>query len=79
MFDVDIIYTESAEKNYYQAVVKKVAEIHRDEKPGDILIFLTGEEEIESACADVEEEISHMGNTVGNALILPLYSTLPPS
>lgn len=79
MFDVDIIYTESAEKNYYQAVVKKVAEIHRDEKPGDILIFLTGEEEIESACADVEEEIRHMGSTVGDAMILPLYSTLPPS
>jgi len=53
-------------------------DVHRDEKPGDILIFLTGEEEIEAACADVQEEIRHMGSKVGDALILPLYSTLPP-
>ena len=41
-------------------------------------MFLTGEEEIENACADVIEEINHMGNNVGDALVLPLYSTLPP-
>lgn len=78
MFDVEINYTEVPEKDYYSAVIKRVSDIHKDEAPGDILIFLTGEEEIENACADVREEIYQMGNTVGDALILPLYSTLPP-
>ena len=78
MFDVEIHYTEAPEKDYYLATIKRVIDIHRDEKPGDILIFLTGEEEIEAACADVQEEIRHMGSKVGDALILPLYSTLPP-
>jgi len=78
MFDVEIIYTEAPEKDYYAAVIRTVCHIHKNEAPGDILIFLTGEEEIENACADVYEEIKHMGSSVGEALILPLYSTLPP-
>jgi pre-mRNA-splicing factor ATP-dependent RNA helicase DHX15/PRP43 len=53
MFDVEIHYTEAPEKDYYLATIKRVIDIHRNEKPGDILIFLTGEEEIEAACADV--------------------------
>ena len=40
-------------------------------------MFLTGEEEIENACAETQEEINKMEN-VGDVLILPLYSTLPP-
>ena len=55
MFDVEINYTEAPEKDYYQATIAKVCDIHRFEKEGDILIFLTGEEEIEAACADVAE------------------------
>ena len=78
MFDVEIKYTEAPEKDYYAAVIKTVCQIHKEEGPGDILVFLTGEEEIENACADVIEEINHMGNNVGDALVLPLYSTLPP-
>jgi len=57
--------------------VQKVCDIHQYEPEGDILIFLTGEEEIENACADVQEEINQMDN-VGDVMILPLYSTLPP-
>ena len=78
MFPVEVIYTDAPEKDYYNAVIKTVVDIHKNEAAGDILVFLTGEDEIESACADVAEEIKHLGNNVGNALILPLYSTLPP-
>jgi HrpA-like RNA helicase len=41
-------------------------------------VFLTGEEEIENACADVREEVKKLGNTCGEVYVLPLYSTLPP-
>ena len=78
VFDVDINYTEKPEQDYYAATVRTVMKIHRDEAPGDVLVFLTGEEEIEAACADLREEIHHLGDSVGPALILPLYSTLPP-
>jgi len=41
-------------------------------------VFLTGEDEIESACADVREECAKLKDTVGEALVLPCYSTLTP-
>jgi len=39
---------------------------------------LTGEQEIEDACADVKAEIDEMID-VGDVDILPLYSSLPPA
>ena len=78
MFDVEIFYTDQPEKDYYQAVIRTVLQIHTKEAPGDILVFLTGEEEIENACAEIREEVKKLGNTCGEAYVLPLYSTLPP-
>ena len=60
------------------AAVKTVLQIHASEPEGDILVFLTGEEEIETACAEIREEISGLGEEVGDAEVIPLYSTLPP-
>ena len=53
-------------------------QIHVDEAPGDVLLFLTGEEEIELACTEIRNEARKLGDEVGNVLVLPLYSTLPP-
>lgn len=50
MYPVEIFYTQAPEKDYYQATIKTVMQIHTDEPEGDILVFLTGEEEIEQAC-----------------------------
>lgn len=43
-----------------------------------MLVFLTGEEEIEDACRKITKEIQQMGSKVGPVKVLPLYSTLPP-
>jgi pre-mRNA-splicing factor ATP-dependent RNA helicase DHX15/PRP43 len=43
-----------------------------------VLVFLTGEEEIEDACRKITKEVSQMGSKVGPVKVLPLYSTLPP-
>ncbi len=48
------------------------------EPPGDVLLFLTGEEEIEDACRKVTKELTGMGDKVGPVKVVPLYSTLPP-
>jgi HrpA-like RNA helicase len=45
---------------------------------GDVLVFLTGEEEIEDACRKINKEVQQMGSKVGPVKVLPLYSTLPP-
>lgn len=43
-----------------------------------MLVFLTGEEEIEDACRKISREVEQLGQRVGPIKIYPLYSTLPP-
>ena len=56
MFKVDVFYTAEPEKDYLEAAIKTAVKIHWDEPPGDILLFLTGEEEIELACKTITAE-----------------------
>lgn len=75
---VEIFYTQEPERDYLEAAIRTVVQIHSCEPPGDILLFLTGEEEIEDACRKVTKECQQLGDKVGPIKVLPLYSTLPP-
>ncbi|KAI8607586.1 P-loop containing nucleoside triphosphate hydrolase protein, partial [Chytriomyces sp. MP71] len=81
-FPVDIFYTPEPERDYLEAAIRTVLQIHTCEDPGDILVFLTGEEEIEDACRKITGEINHLINAqpdhVGDLKVVPLYSSLPP-
>lgn len=44
---------------------------------GDILVFMTGQEDIEATCALVRERLDSLGDDVPKLLILPIYSQLP--
>lgn len=50
-----------------------------EEVSGDLLLFLTGQEEIEEACKRIKREIDALGPDVGELKCIPLYSTLPPN
>ncbi|MCL7047867.1 hypothetical protein MKW94_019077 [Papaver nudicaule] len=76
---VEIFYTKDPERDYLEAAIRTVVQIHECEGPGDILVFLTGEEEIEDACRKITREIGNLqGEQVGPVKVVPLYSTLPP-
>lgn len=45
--------------------------------PGDILVFLTGQEEIDTACEMLFERMRMLGPDVPQLIILPVYSALP--
>ncbi|KAH9019755.1 P-loop containing nucleoside triphosphate hydrolase protein [Lactarius hengduanensis] len=79
---VEIFYTQEPEPDYVEAAIRTVLMIHRAEEPGDILLFLTGEEEIEDACRKIKIEaddlIAQDPDTVGPLSCVPLYSSLPP-
>ena len=78
VFPVDVFYSRESESDYVEAAVRTAIEIHEGEPVGDILIFLTGEDEIETAC----EKIKRLGNRnvakTGELKVVPLYSSLPP-
>jgi pre-mRNA-splicing factor ATP-dependent RNA helicase DHX15/PRP43 len=75
---VDIFYTQQPEEDYFEAAIRTALQIHSCEPPGDILLFLTGEEEIEQACRQLKREVDKLGDEVGQILAVPLYSSLPP-
>lgn len=91
---VEVFYTKTPEKDYLDAAIRTVVNIHAtEEKDGDILVFLTGEEEIEDACRRITNEIGQYRDKVsplsvtlvksvvgkvGPVKVLSLYSTLPP-
>ncbi|KAF9977879.1 DEAH-box ATP-dependent RNA helicase prp43 [Actinomortierella ambigua] len=76
-FPVEIYYTPEPEADYLEAAIFTALQIHRSEDAGDILLFLTGEEEIEDACKKIKAEAEQMPDA-GPLKVLPLYSTLPP-
>ncbi|KAI6008792.1 P-loop containing nucleoside triphosphate hydrolase protein [Pisolithus orientalis] len=79
---VEVFYTQEPEPDYVEAAIRTVLMIHRAEDPGDILLFLTGEEEIEDACRKIKLEADDLINqdpdSVGPLVCVPLYSSLPP-
>lgn len=77
---VEIFYTPEPERDYVEAAVRTTINIHHHESQGDILVFLTGEQEIEDVCARIRLEADNLNSpdTVGPLVVYPLYSTLPP-
>lgn len=50
-YPVEIFYTKEPEPDYLEASIDTTMQIHLTEPPGDILVFLTGQEEIDTACS----------------------------
>ena len=79
---VKLFYAIAPESSYLAAAIEKVLSIHQTERPGDILLFLTGKMEIESACRNIkliaDDLMIHNPATVGPLTCIPLYSSLPP-
>jgi pre-mRNA-splicing factor ATP-dependent RNA helicase DHX15/PRP43 len=77
-FPVEIMFTQEPVTNYKEEVVRVVKQIHEyEEDSGDILVFLTGEEEIEECCARLRLECARIEGA-GPVSVYPLYSSLPP-
>lgn len=77
---VEIFYTPEPERDYVEAALRTVLQIHATEPEGDILLFLTGEEEIEDACRKISLEGDELlrESDCGPLKVYPLYGTLPP-
>ncbi|KAJ5488921.1 Pre-mRNA-splicing factor ATP-dependent RNA helicase PRP43 [Penicillium diatomitis] len=77
---VEVFYTPEPEQDYVEAAIRTVLQIHATEDEGDILVFLTGEEEIEDAARKISMEAEEMVREAdaGPLKVYPLYGSLPP-
>ncbi|KAJ9483568.1 hypothetical protein VN97_g9830 [Penicillium thymicola] len=76
-FPVEVMYSKEPESDYLDAALITVMQIHLTEPRGDILVFLTGQEEIDTACEILFERMKALGPSVPDLVVLPVYSALP--
>mmetsp|Transcript_31530 Transcript_31530/g.72863 ORF Transcript_31530/g.72863 Transcript_31530/m.72863 type:complete len:1102 (+) Transcript_31530:83-3388(+) len=77
-FPVEILYSKDPEQDYVEAALMTVLQIHLTEPSGDILVFLTGQEEIDTACQVLHERMQKLeAMSPPPLIILPVYSALP--
>jgi ATP-dependent RNA helicase DDX35 len=76
MYPVDVLFTESPTEDYLEKAVQTVFDIHTKEPDGDILVFLTGREEIDKAVQAISERSAQLHPRAQTMMPLPLYAGL---
>ncbi|KAK9198703.1 hypothetical protein WN944_013889 [Citrus x changshan-huyou] len=76
-YPVEIHYTKAPEADYIDAAIVTVLQIHVTQSPGDILVFLTGQEEIETADEILKHRTRGLGSKIAELIICPIYANLP--
>ena len=72
-FPVQQYFSKTIQEDYVDAAVRQALTIHLQNGPGDILIFMTGQEDIEATCFLVVERLQKLEGVVP-MLVLPIYS-----
>jgi len=77
MYPVDVFFAKSPAPDYLESAVQAVFQIHVSEESGDILVFLTGQEEIELCEEKLKNKINGLHTKIGELIVTPLYANLP--
>lgn len=79
LFPVEILHSSERPKSYIEAALKMAVDIHAREPEGDVLIFMTGQDDIGKMVSKLEERIQNLeeGSCL-DAIILPLHGSLAP-
>jgi len=78
MYPVDLYYTKAPEADYVDAAVVTVLQIHVTQPlNGDILVFLMGQEEIETATKVLTQQTRNLGLRIAELILCPIYANLP--
>lgn len=76
IFPVEVFYSKIPESDYIEAALKKISEICQSKEKGDILLFLTGEGEIEDTVSEIKHLAINSPEKYGKIVVIPLYSAL---
>jgi pre-mRNA-splicing factor ATP-dependent RNA helicase DHX38/PRP16 len=75
-FTLPVVFSKNPTDDYVEAAVKQIIGIHLGGGPGDVLVFMTGQEDIEVTCMALADRLKDIENAAPCA-ILPIYSQLP--
>lgn len=77
---IQIYYTKQLQSDYLQAALVSIFQIHQEAPSShDILVFMTGQEEIEALARTCRDIAKHLPDGCGPMVVIPLYASLPPT
>jgi pre-mRNA-splicing factor ATP-dependent RNA helicase DHX16 len=76
-YPVEILYAKAPEADYLHASAITALQIHVTQPAGDVLIFLSGQEEIETCEELLIQRTKGLGTKIGELMICPIYANLP--
>ena len=77
-YPVSILYASEAVSDFMDASLQTIMKIHRSEPlPGDILVFLTGQEVVENLEDLLNDYSEKLPENLPKLLVLPLFAALP--
>lgn len=77
---IQIYYTKQPQSDYLQAALVSIFQIHQEAPSShDILVFMTGQEEIEALARTCRDIAKHLPDGCGPMVVIPLYASLPPT
>lgn len=76
LFPVDIQYLSTPAENYVETAVQTIFDINDTESDGDILVFLTGREEIDTCIQSIADRLPSIARGRPSLYPLPLYAGL---
>ena len=84
-YPVEINYIKNPEKDYIDSAMMKCLQIHRYEDPGGVLVFLPGQDDIETLTNLLEEKLNDVKEcrvsvkgVIKNYDVIPLYAAMSP-
>lgn len=77
-YPVQIYYTSKPEEDYVDGLICTVLQVHQEEPPGDILAFLTGQEEIEAVDRMIHQRFKSIATDSSELIVRTLFAALPP-
>lgn len=76
MYDNQVFYADEPCPDYVRATVDTILKIHKKEGPGDILAFLTGQEEVQQAIRTLQDHMEMSGIDEEQLKVLPMHGSL---
>ncbi|KAH9793915.1 RNA helicase [Citrus sinensis] len=76
-YHVELFYTKAPEADYIEAAIVTALQIHVNEPIGDILVFLTGQDQFETAEEILKQRTRGLGTKIAELIICPIYGNLP--
>lgn len=76
-YSIDVFHSSKKQEEYVHSALVAVFQIHQTADDGDILVFCTGQEEIETLVQDTKEIAKNLKPGCRMVIACPLFSALP--